>query len=97
MSAWAIYSMLGFYPDCPGSTSYALTTPVFDKVTIHLDSKYYKEPKLVIHKSAAGAERGDYFTQIQVANKLYSNKYRLTHAELTQAGELRYLTQSKQR
>lgn len=97
MSAWAIYSMLGFYPDCPGSTSYALTTPVFDKVTIHLDSKYYKEPKLVIHKGAAGAERGDYFTQIQVANKLYSNKYRLTHAELTQAGELRYLTQSKQR
>ena len=38
MSAWAIFSMLGFYPDCPGSTTYALTTPTFRKVTLHLDT-----------------------------------------------------------
>lgn len=34
MSAWAIFSMIGLYPDCPGMPDYMLTTPTFDKVTI---------------------------------------------------------------
>ena len=43
MSAWAIFSMIGLYPDCPGMPDYTLTTPTFDKVTIQLDPKYYKK------------------------------------------------------
>ena len=35
MSAWAIFSMIGFYPDCPGEPGYTLTSPVFDKITLH--------------------------------------------------------------
>lgn len=35
--------MIGFYPDCPGLPEYTLTTPVFNKVTIRLDPKWYKE------------------------------------------------------
>jgi len=34
MSAWAIFSMLGFYPDCPGEPYYTLTAPVFDRAEI---------------------------------------------------------------
>jgi putative alpha-1,2-mannosidase len=34
MSAWAVFSMMGFYPDCPGHPSYTLTTPRFDSVEI---------------------------------------------------------------
>ena len=34
MSAWAVFSMMGLYPDCPGEPYYTITTPVFDKVTI---------------------------------------------------------------
>ena len=34
MSAWAVFSMMGFYPDCPGSPSYTLTTPRFDRVEL---------------------------------------------------------------
>lgn len=34
MSAWAVFSMMGLYPDCPGEPTYTLTTPVFDKVNI---------------------------------------------------------------
>ena len=34
MSAWAVFSMMGFYPDCPGTPSYTLTTPRFDRVEI---------------------------------------------------------------
>ncbi len=40
MSAWAVFSMMGFYPDCPGSPMYTLTMPRFDRVEITLDPKY---------------------------------------------------------
>lgn len=34
MSAWAVFSMMGFYPDCPSTPHYTLTTPTFDEVQI---------------------------------------------------------------
>ena len=34
MSAWAVFSMMGFYPDCPGEPSYTLTRPTFSKITL---------------------------------------------------------------
>ena len=37
MSAWAVFSMMGFYPDCPGNPSYTLTSPRFDRIEIQLD------------------------------------------------------------
>ena len=52
MSAWAVFSMMGFYPDCPGDPSYTLTTPRFDRVEITLDPKYCDgRDLLVITKS----------------------------------------------
>ncbi len=98
MSAWAIYTMLGFYPDCPGSTSYALTTPTFDRVTIHLDKKYYGQPTLVIEKKAApqgGSEKGAYFRSFELGNKLYKNVYRLDHKTMTEGGKLIFFTEDK--
>ncbi|MBL7985824.1 MAG: GH92 family glycosyl hydrolase, partial [Flavobacteriales bacterium] len=38
MSAWYIFSALGFYPMCPGSDRYELGAPVVDKATIPLDN-----------------------------------------------------------
>ena len=98
MSAWAIYTMLGFYPDCPGSTSYALTTPTFDRVTIHLDKKYYSQPTLVIEKKAApqgGSEKGAYFRSFELGNRLYKNVYRLDHKAMTEGGKLTFFTEDK--
>lgn len=95
MSAWAIFTMLGFYPDCPGSMSYALTTPVFDKVTLHLDTKYYKNPTLVIETTPVDSEssrRGIYFDTFKVGNKLYKNIYRINHDELMNAGKVTFYT-----
>jgi len=37
MSAWYIFSAMGFYPVTPGSPVYAIGSPLFDKVTITLD------------------------------------------------------------
>jgi predicted alpha-1,2-mannosidase len=42
MSAWLIFSMMGFYPVCPASNNYIISTPVFDEVKIFLpDGKYF--------------------------------------------------------
>ncbi len=38
MSTWAVFSMLGLYPDCPGQPYYTLTSPTFDSAEITLPS-----------------------------------------------------------
>ncbi len=38
MSAWYIFSSLGFYPVTPGSNEYIIGTPLFEKATINLES-----------------------------------------------------------
>lgn len=35
MSAWYVFSAMGFYPVCPGKPEYAIGYPCFDRVTIH--------------------------------------------------------------
>ncbi|MEN2414898.1 GH92 family glycosyl hydrolase [Flavobacterium mesophilum] len=50
MSAWLVYSMMGFYPVSPGDPMYTMTTPMFDKITIQLDPKYYKRENVVIER-----------------------------------------------
>lgn len=36
MSAFVVFSMMGFYPVTPGIPTYDVGSPIFDKVTIHL-------------------------------------------------------------
>ena len=38
MSAYAVFSMMGFYPVTPGLPEYQWGSPVFSKVTIHLEN-----------------------------------------------------------
>ena len=38
MSAYAVFSMLGFYPVTPGLPEYQWGSPVFTKATIHLEN-----------------------------------------------------------
>ena len=37
LSAWYIFSAMGFYPVCPGLPVYQIGSPSFDKTTIHLE------------------------------------------------------------
>jgi predicted alpha-1,2-mannosidase len=36
MSAWLVFSMMGFYPVCPASNQYIITKPAFDEIRILL-------------------------------------------------------------
>jgi len=86
MSAWAIFSMMGLYPDCPGVPEYTLTTPTFDEVTIKLDPEYWGKDKLVIKKEG----HGDYIKEIRLGNKKV-NKYLISHDDLIKAGEITFV------
>ena len=37
-SAWYVFSAMGFYPVCPGSGQYALGTPYFKSMKLHLEN-----------------------------------------------------------
>lgn len=56
ISAWYIFSAMGFYPDCPGSTVYQIGSPVFDRVTIQLNKDYYKGNTFVLETKDNSAE-----------------------------------------
>ncbi|MCE1187928.1 MAG: GH92 family glycosyl hydrolase [Ignavibacteria bacterium] len=38
MSAWYIFASIGFYPFTPGSSYYTWSSPLFDKIKLHLES-----------------------------------------------------------
>lgn len=93
MSAWAIFSMMGFYPDCPGTPEYMLTTPTFDKVTIKLDPRYYKEKELVI-KAVRPDANADYIQEVKLGGKKHAG-FRINHDELIHAGEVEFVLQDR--
>jgi predicted alpha-1,2-mannosidase len=41
MSAWLVFSMMGFFPVCPASNQYVITTPAFDEIKISLPGKRF--------------------------------------------------------
>ena len=77
-----------FYPDCPGLPEYTLTTPVFNKVTIRLDPKWYKENELVIETNRT--QPGTlYIDKVLLDGKKF-NKYHITHDELVHGKYLKF-------
>lgn len=78
MSAWAVFSMMGLYPDCPGEPYYTITTPRFERVEIDTD-----HGTVVI----ATEGRGKRIKEIKLGNK--SAGYRISHDELIKAKELK--------
>lgn len=85
MSAWAVFSMMGFYPDCPGSPWYTLTTPSFDKITVTLDPALCGgRSELVISRNGAG-----YISSKKLGGKTFK-PYRVSHSDLVSAGTLEF-------
>ena len=81
MSAWAVFSMMGFYPDCPGEPHYTLTTPVFDKVNITTP-----QGNITIECDRP-SEDCRYIESISLNGK--KSGYRLTHKQLLDNANIR--------
>ncbi len=80
MSAWAVFSMMGFYPDCPGEPYYTLTAPTFDRVAIDTP-----RGELVIERRGAG----DRIRRMTLGGKPLAD-YRISHDELLRGGTLTF-------
>lgn len=83
MSAWAVFSMMGFYPDCPGIPQYTFTTPTFDRVEITLNPAYYGRERLILTKTA-----GRRITGIRIAGRKVG--YRIDHDSLIGGGTVEF-------
>ena len=80
MSAWAVFSMMGIYPDCPGEPYYTITTPRFERV--EMDTDY---GTIVITTEG----KGDHIRRngVELGGKSI-NRFRISHEELMKAKEL---------
>ncbi len=85
LSAWAVFSMMGLYPDCPGEPSYTLTTPVFNKITVKLQPQYFKSNQLIIETKSTGK----FIKTIQFGDKKLDG-FRISHDDLIHAGKLTF-------
>ena len=83
MSAWAVFTMLGLYPDCPGEPYYTLTAPTFDRVEIDTGGG-----TLVIERHGEG-----YIRKMTLGDKPLKN-YRILHGELLKGGKLTFELQT---
>lgn len=79
MSAWAVFSMMGIYPVSPANPVYTITSPKFNKITIHLDTDYYKQEKLTITSNIS--EENQFIENISIKGKPHKG-YFISHEEL---------------
>ena len=82
MSAWYIFSAIGFYPVTPGSRMYALGAPLFDEVTINLEGG----GEFVIRAdNLSGGNR--YLNEVSLNGEPLSSPF-LDHAGIVPGGSL---------
>lgn len=83
MSAWAVFSMMGLYPDCPGEPYYTLTSPMFDKVEIDTS-----DGTIVIE--AERPDENSIFIESMTLGGKPLKKYRISHDELKANKNLKF-------
>lgn len=88
LSTWVVYSMMGFYPTCPGDMNYAITSPTFDKITIKLDSNYYPGKQLEIKANNQGSN--NVFIKKLNRNGKPFKQFFISHKELVKGGTLEF-------
>ena len=79
-SAWYVFSAMGFYPVCPGSGQYAIGTPYFSRVTLHLPA----DKQLTIE--ARNADK-PYIGTMTMNGRNYDRNF-LEHRDLVQGGTI---------
>ena len=84
MSAWYIFSALGFYPVNPASGEYYIGTPAFSRATVHLPSG--RDFTVVASRRNAGAHR----VKSVSLNGRCINDWRISHDAITAGGTLEF-------
>jgi predicted alpha-1,2-mannosidase len=82
MSAWYVFSSMGFYPVFPASGEYVIGSPVVNKATIQTTSG---KPFTV--QAINNSDKNIYIQSITLNGKPYKNSY-ITHKQMMQGGTM---------
>jgi Glycosyl hydrolase family 92/Fn3 associated len=82
MSAWYVLSAAGFYPVTPGSTLYAIGSPLFPEMRFNLENG-----KSFVIRAVNASERNVYIQSATLNGKPYHKSY-FQHGDLMAGGEL---------
>jgi putative alpha-1,2-mannosidase len=80
MSAWYIFSAMGFYPVDPISGEYILCSPLFDKIILQLQHK--KQLVIVCKKQSTGSV---YIRRVKWNGQLYDKNF-IRYANIMKGG-----------
>lgn len=84
MSAWYVFSAIGFYPVCPSTPYYYIGTPSFDKVTFNLENG----KKFEIQAHGVGDKA--FYIQKTLLNGKPMSGYQLSHDDIFKGGNLEF-------
>ena len=89
MSAWYIFSALGFYPVCPGTDQYVIGAPYLPylKLTLPNGNTFEVKAPLV-------SDRNRYVKEVRLNGKPYTKLY-LTHEDILAGGTLEFVMAPK--
>ncbi|MBU5440910.1 GH92 family glycosyl hydrolase [Paenibacillus sp. CECT 9249] len=82
MSAWYIFSAMGFYPLKMGSPEYAIGAPLFTKATIHLENG-----KDIVINAPNNSKENKYVQSLKLNGTEYTKNY-IMHADLADGAVL---------
>ncbi len=89
MSAWLFFTAMGFYPVAPASNQYVLGRPFVDRAVLHLPNG----KSLTIATENMTADQA-FVKDVLLNGKSLDRSY-VTHQELMQGGELKFLFSSE--
>ncbi len=92
MAAWYVLSSMGLFQVCPGQPIYELTAPIFNKVTLKLDSQFYAGKEFIIETKKLSAQniyiqRATLYNQNYRKGKDYSAPW-ISHQQIVAGGRL---------
>ncbi len=88
ISAWYVFSAMGFYPDCPGKPEYRTGSPLFDKIEIRLNPDHYQGESFII-TTPDGNDPKEQLKPVKFNGKTFKS-YSITHEQVTKGGELEF-------
>lgn len=89
MSAWYVFSALGFYPMAPGSDKYELGSPAINSAMLRLDNGN------TLKITAQGQSDKNVYVQQAILNGKKLGRTYITHAEIMNGGELVFVMGNK--
>ena len=89
MSAWYLFSALGFYPVAPASGQYQLGSPAIKTAILHLENG-----KTLSIEARDQSDKNVYVKKVELNDRKLDRRY-ITYADITNGGKLVFFMDDK--